>query len=145
MRGLLKKRPVEKGLILVAANYSQVVKDVEDNQIPIERRADIFSCWPGPVTWLLPASASTPTWLTGDSDLIAVRISAHPEVRTLCEDLNSAVVSTSANLTGDAPALSAQQVKQQFGDQVMVIDGELGGSMNPSMIRNSLTGEIIRA
>ena len=80
----LKKRPVEKGLILVAANYSQVVKYVADNHIPIERRADVFSCWPGPITWLLPASASTPAWLTGGNDLIAVRISAHPVVRKLC-------------------------------------------------------------
>ena len=141
----LKQRPVEKGLILVAATYSQVFKYVADNTIPIDRRAEIFSSWPGPVTWLLPASVNAPSWITGGSDLIAIRVSAHPVVRELCELFDSALVSTSANLTGKQPAKSASEVTDQLGDKVLVLEGELGGSDKPTMIRNGLSGKIIRA
>ena len=39
----LKQRPVEKGLILLAANYSQLLPYVDDNAIPQDKRFSIFS------------------------------------------------------------------------------------------------------
>ena len=52
----LKRRPVNKGLILVANTYSQLLLYVDDAKIPRHKRTEIFSSWPGPVTWLLPAA-----------------------------------------------------------------------------------------
>ena len=140
----IKKRPRCKGVILVASNYTQVLKYVKDNAIPPDRRADIFSSWPGPVTWLLPKSALAPAWITGDSSFIAVRVSAHPRVQQLCERFSSPLVSTSANVAGEPPATTSEQVANQFADQVILIDGELGGNPLPSTIKNSLTGQIVR-
>lgn len=141
----LKNRPVEKGLILIAKTYSQLLPYVNDAAIPMDRRAEIFSSWPGPVTWLLPKSASAPDWVTGGSDLIAVRVTAHVGVQALCETVNKAIVSTSANISGQPPALNPEDIQGQFGDQLLIIDGELGGQQNPSTIRHGLTGEILRA
>ncbi len=45
----IKQRPVEKGVILIAANYSQLLPYVNDNAIRPDRRTDIFSSWPGPM------------------------------------------------------------------------------------------------
>ena len=42
----IKQRPVEKGLILIADNYGQLLKYVDDAKIPMDKRADIFSSWP---------------------------------------------------------------------------------------------------
>ena len=61
----IKQRPVEKGLILVAANYSQLLPYVDDKAIPLEKRYQIFSSWPGHVSWVLPASQTAPMWITG--------------------------------------------------------------------------------
>ncbi|MGJ8679888.1 Sua5/YciO/YrdC/YwlC family protein [Paraglaciecola sp.] len=140
----LKKRPIEKGLILVAKTYSQVLPYVNDAAIPMHKRTEIFSSWPGPNTWLLPASKNAPKWITGGSDLIAIRISAHPTVQGLCTLFNKPLVSTSANVTGNPAAKSALEIEQEFAQQVIIIAGELGKRTKPSTIRHSLTGQIIR-
>ena len=141
----LKKRPVEKGLILVAKDYSQLLPYVDDSAIPMDRRTEIFSSWPGPVTWLLPASSNAPFWITGGSALIAVRVSAHPVVQSLCARFGRPLVSTSANISGEPPAKNQKEVKMQFADAVICVDGPLGNSAKPTTIKNGLNGQTIRA
>ncbi|GGF64784.1 Sua5/YciO/YrdC/YwlC family protein [Alteromonas lipolytica] len=140
----LKQRPVEKGLILLAANYSQLLPYVDDNAIPQDKRFSIFSCWPGPVTWLLPKSATAAKWLTGEHDAIAVRVTAHAGARALCDKLGRPIVSTSANLTGQEPARTPEQARQYFADSVHYVDGVVGGASQPSTIKDALTGATIR-
>lgn len=140
----LKNRPVDKGLILVAKTYSQLLPYVDDDKIPTHMRDQIFSSWPGPVTWLLPAAKLSPKWVTGDSDLIAVRISQHPIVIQLCEMFGKPLISTSANVSGAKPAINAQQLYQQFDKTLLLVDGVLGGANKPSQIRHGISGQTIR-
>jgi len=56
----LKQRPVEKGLILIAADYTQLTPYIDDEQLTAEQRERMFASWPGPVTWVVPARSSTP-------------------------------------------------------------------------------------
>ncbi|WP_088329262.1 Sua5/YciO/YrdC/YwlC family protein [Lacimicrobium sp. SS2-24] len=140
----LKQRPVEKGLILVARTYSQLLPYVKDTAIPSDRRTAIVSSWPGPVTWLLPKSDTAPDWITGGSDLLAVRVSAHPVVAQLCEVLGKPVVSTSANVSGQPPITRASDIRETFADKVLLVPGNLGGSLKPSEIRHGLTGKVLR-
>jgi L-threonylcarbamoyladenylate synthase len=141
----LKRRPVEKGLILIAKDYSQLLPYINDAAIPMDKRAEIFSSWPGPFTWLMPASETAPRWITGGSDLIAVRVTAHPTVRRLCSEFNGAIVSTSANFTGQDTPDSLSELKQQFQNNVSCyVDEALGNASSPSTIRNAMTGETLR-
>ncbi|MBY6064207.1 threonylcarbamoyl-AMP synthase [Pseudidiomarina sediminum] len=142
----VKQRPVEKGLILVAADYSQVVRYVADLAIPQDKRFSVFSHWPGPVTLVLPAADDTPAWLTGGRRQIAVRVTAHEPTRQLCKALGSAIVSTSANLTGQPSLTTASAVREAFGDAIAwVMDAEVGGAATPSRILDPLTQEVYRA
>jgi L-threonylcarbamoyladenylate synthase len=140
----LKKRPVEKGLILVGKTYSQLLPYVDDAKIPMHMRTEIFSSWPGPVTWLLPAAKQSPKWITGDSDFIAVRVSQHIVVRQLCDLFGKPLVSTSANVSGVKPAVNVQQLYQQFDKTLILVDGALGGTKKPSQIRHGISGQTIR-
>ncbi|WP_410007634.1 Sua5/YciO/YrdC/YwlC family protein [Pseudoalteromonas holothuriae] len=141
----VKQRDISKGLILIADNYGQCLSYVDDAKIPMDKRADIFSSWPGPVTWLLPAKASTPKWLTGRNDTIAIRISAHPVVKALCQKLGKPLVSTSANISGQEPVHSLLQARQTFGEQIACfVAGDLGGNSAPSQIKHALSGATIR-
>ncbi|MGL9733782.1 MAG: L-threonylcarbamoyladenylate synthase type 1 TsaC [Symbiopectobacterium sp.] len=140
----LKKRPVEKGLILIAADYQQLAPYIDDSQLSTEQKAVMFSFWLGPVTWVMPARPSTPHWLTGQFSSLAVRISAHPLVREVCMAFSKPIVSTSANLTGLPPCRTAQEVLTQFGEAFSVLHGETSGRQNPSEIRDVLTGNLIR-
>lgn len=141
----LKQRPVEKGVILIAKDYSQVLPYVADDRIPMDKRADIFSRWPGPVTWLLPASDNAPKWITGGSELIAVRVTTHPTVRRICEEFKGPIVSTSANITGQPTPSTVTELKQIFKDGVKsYVDETLGKTSQPSTIINGMTGQVIR-
>ncbi|MDP2486984.1 L-threonylcarbamoyladenylate synthase [Pseudoalteromonas marina] len=141
----IKQRPVEKGLILIADNYGQLLKYVDDAKVPMDKRADIFSSWPAAITWVMPAAKSTPKWLTGQFDTIAVRVTNHPTVKRLCQEFGKPLVSTSANLTGQETVISIEQAKEQFADQVgFYVDEPLGGNTQPSTIKDAMTGKVFR-
>ncbi|UAA38822.1 Sua5/YciO/YrdC/YwlC family protein [Paraneptunicella aestuarii] len=140
----LKQRPVEKGLILVADTWERVADYVDIQQLSESQLKDVLATWPGFITWLLPRSDKAPEWITGGSPLIAIRVSAHPVVQAICASVQSTLVSTSANLTGQDAIKNRQQLEQVFQDKVVYIDGELGGAEKPSQIRNALDGQIIR-
>lgn len=140
----LKRRPVEKGLILIAADYQQLMPYIADELLTPEQRQRMFSRWPGPVTWVLPARAETPRWLTGRFNSLAVRVSDHAGVVELCQAFGKPLVSTSANLTGLEPCRNVAEVRAQFGDDFPVLVAETGGRQNPSEIRDVITGDLIR-
>ena len=142
----IKQRPVEKGLILIAASYSQLLPYVDDKAIPLEKRYQIFSSWPGHVSWVLPASKTAPKWITGQFDSIAVRVSAHPVVQQLCSAYGKPLVSTSANLSGQSAITDKAELEQSLGDKLSAImPGALGGATQPSQIRDALSGNIVRS
>ncbi len=140
----LKQRPREKGLILIAADFQQLEPYVDISALSDIQRQTIFASWPGPVTWVLPAKTVTPDWLTGRFTSLAVRVSDHPLVKQLCLVFGKPLVSTSANLSGQPPCRTAREVAEQFGEGFPVLNGEVGGRLNPSEIRDALTGEMLR-
>ncbi|OCA55782.1 L-threonylcarbamoyladenylate synthase type 1 TsaC [Photorhabdus namnaonensis] len=141
---ILKKRPWQKGLILIADNYEQLQPYLDDKFLTEEQKETMFACWPGPVTWVIPAKFSTSKWLTGQFTTLAVRVSDHPLVKQLCTFYGKPLVSTSANLNGLAPCKTVEEVRQQFGDKLPILNGNVGGRKNPSEIRDALTGELYR-
>ena len=80
----LKQRPIEKGMILVAAELSQLEGWVRLQALPDARQRAVLASWPGANTWILPAGPRAQPWITGEHSGIAVRISAHPLVAALC-------------------------------------------------------------
>lgn len=139
----IKKRSWEKGLILVAGQMNQL-DFLLDALLPDER-ALLENSWPGPTTWLIPHQDCLPVWLTGKHDTIAVRVSAHPTVQALCAAANQPLVSTSANISGYAPAKNQLQISKQFGSQISgVISGLLGKLTKPTEIIELRSGRMVR-
>lgn len=139
----LKKRDVSKGLILIAANWEQI-KELT-NPVPKEKLEQAFKTWPGPVTWVFPASDKAPKWITGKHDSIALRITDHPVAKKLCEEFGGPIVSTSANLESHSPAKTEMAVKEYFPkDVVCFVLGEVGNLSRPTSVYDVLTGKIIR-
>lgn len=136
----IKQRPIEKGLILIASDFKQVehyLKPLNDYQ----RKCTS----PSETTYLYPALKTAPKWVTGNHDSLAVRITEHPLAKELCESLNSALVSTSANISGNPPAKTSADIKQEFENTIdALLDGETGNLSNPTDIRDSISGDIIR-
>ncbi|WNH48324.1 Sua5/YciO/YrdC/YwlC family protein [Stenotrophomonas aracearum] len=141
----LKQRPVEKGMILVAADLAQLDGWVSVNQLPADRRDEVLASWPGAHTWILPAGPRAPRWVTGEHSGIAVRISAHPLVGALCRAWGGPLVSTSANLAGQPPARTRAALDPALLALLDgLVDGATGGLAQPTPIRDALTGQVLR-
>lgn len=135
----LKRRPLAKGLIIIAADTAQLAPYVQD--IP----APVLATWPGPHTWLLEARADVPAWITGDHPRIAVRVTAHPQAAALCRAAGMALVSTSANRAGSAPVRRFRDALRRFKGEVdYVLPGMVGDAPAPTPIRDAVTRELIR-
>lgn len=139
----LKQRPVGKGLILVASQWEQVQHLVLP--LPEQQKKRAQKTWPGPVTWLFPASSQVPDWVRGEYSTIALRVSAHPIVRELCEHFSGPIVSTSANISGSPCISSMHALRQKFANKVAVyVAGSLGGLLAATPIFDVQTGLQVR-
>jgi len=137
-----KGRNAAKGLLLVAADWAQLRPYVAP--LPIAGLARMKRSWPGPVTWVVPASRRCPALLTGGRSTVAVRVTAHPGAARLCRTLGMALVSTSANKSGRKPAQTAAECRRIFGARVCVLDGRIGTRRRPSTLIDLATGKILR-
>jgi L-threonylcarbamoyladenylate synthase len=138
----LKQRPQNKGLILIASSYHQVARYLQP--LTLSEQQKLQADGAQAVTYLMPAKPSCPRWLRGEHDTLAVRMTAHPFARNLCRSAGSALVSTSANLSGMRPAKTYAECRRLFGKSVWVLRGRVGKRRQPSTIRAWVDGRIIR-
>ena len=138
----LKQRPQHKGLILIASSYKQVARYLQPLSPTQQQR--LREAGAQAVTYLMPAHHSAPRWLRGAHETLAVRLTAHRQAAQLCRSVNSALVSTSANRSGQRPAKTYAQCRRLFGHKVWVLPGRVGKRKMPSTIRMWADGQIIR-
>jgi L-threonylcarbamoyladenylate synthase len=138
----LKQRPQRKGLILIASGYQQVVRYL----LPLtpDQQQKLIRAGAQAITYLMPVLRSAPRWLRGVHDTLAVRLTAYPFAMQLCRGVNSALVSTSANRSGQRSTKTYAECQRLFGNKVWVLPGRVGKYKKPSTIRAWADGKIIR-
>ncbi|MEW8049560.1 MAG: L-threonylcarbamoyladenylate synthase [Candidatus Thiodiazotropha sp.] len=140
----LKQRPMAKGLILIADRIESLhpfIGTLSEAGLQMVRES-----WPGPATWLLPATHYVPYWLTGKHTTLAVRVTNHPIAAALCRVAGTPLVSTSANISQHPPARTPLQVRLRCGDGVdLILHGKTGKLKSPTPIRDAQSGRVIRA
>jgi L-threonylcarbamoyladenylate synthase len=142
----IKSRPADKGLILLAGNYSQLLPYIDDRKIPQDKRFTVLSRWPDGITQLVAKNVNTSALLSGRFDTIAVRVTSQPDVVALCNASNKPIVSTSANLSGETPAKTWQEIPDNLIEKIdFIIKGQTLGFDQPSTIIDALSGDIIRS
>jgi len=138
----LKRRPVEKGVILIASNLEQLDYFTilsKDDKSRITRQKS-------PTTWLVNKSESTPEWISGKHNKVAVRITSHPIAKALCDEVGGAIVSTSANPSTLKAAATILQVRQYFPTQLdYYLPGKTGIIKSATPIIDMETNTTIRA
>ena len=140
----LKRRPMHKGLILIAADFAQLAPFLQP-MTPADH-ARLAATWPGPYTWLIPARPDTPRWLRGCHETLAVRVTAHPLAAALCRACGHSLVSTSANISGRPPARTALAVRRQLGTAIdYLLPGPTGGAAQPTEICDLRSGRRVRS
>ena len=80
--------------------------------------------WPGPLSLILRAAPIVPPRVRGAGGTVALRCPRHTLCQRLLDRIGGPVVASSANLSGQPPAETAEQVVRIFGNQLdLVIDG----------------------
>lgn len=139
----LKQRDADKGLILIASQREQLAPYIGDLTDAIEQK--LADTWPGPVTWILPCSKTTSSLLSGGRTTIATRITSHPPAAFLCEQCGHALVSTSANQSGQPACTNAAEVELLFGDKISyVLRQPIGNLTGPTPIFDGISGTQLR-
>jgi len=96
---LVKRRSLDRGIPLIAADTAQVLRTCNALSRLGARLADRF--WPGPLTLLLPAPVLVAEAVTGGTDRIGIRVPDHPVARLLCSACGRPLTATSANVSGE--------------------------------------------
>ncbi len=132
----VKQRSKDKKLSIMILQPEDVTKYVK--QIPLIAERLISAFWPGPLTIILNI---------GDKSTVGLRNPDNRVIRDLINAVEIPIASTSANISGRAPAIDAQQVVINFSNKIdLVLDGGPAEAGNPSTIVkiSDDTFEIIR-
>ena len=139
----IKRRADDKGLILIASSLEQLEPYLA--AVSDDAKALMNKHWPGPVTLVVSALATLDPLLTGNRDTLAVRVSQHPTVCDLCKACGHALVSTSANISGQTALKTPSAVIAQLGADIdAVVAGELGTLDRPTKIIDARSGDVLR-
>jgi L-threonylcarbamoyladenylate synthase len=117
----IKNRPKYQQFPLLIADIERLVSLAE----PIPEIAWFLArrFWPGGLTLVLPKTDSLPAYLAS-RPTIAVRIPNHPACQALIQHLGNPIIGTSANISDQPSALTAEEVAQQLGGKIdLIING----------------------
>jgi tRNA threonylcarbamoyl adenosine modification protein (Sua5/YciO/YrdC/YwlC family) len=80
--------------------------------------------WPGPLSLILRAAPIVPPRVRGAGGTVALRCPRDTLCQRLLDHIGGPVVASSANLSGQRPAETAEEVVRIFGNQLdLVLDG----------------------
>ncbi len=137
----LKGRDGGKPILVVISNADEAERFV--NRSP---RFNTVSNrhWPGALTIVAQAKPEVPDELTAGSRTVGLRLPDDETVRSFIRACGGALTATSANLAGEPPARSAEEVAQAFpADLDLIVDGGAARGDKPSTVLD-LSGQHIR-
>ena len=118
----LKRRDLSLAVISLIPDASQVYGLAAGVSEAAERLMGRF--WPGPLSLIFRAAPIVPARVQGAGGTVALRCPRDTLCERLLARIGGPVVSSSANLSGQRPAETAEEVVRIFGNQLdLVIDG----------------------
>lgn len=118
----VKNRPSFDPLIVHTDSLAKLSQLVTDLPPAAKKLAE--TCWPGPLTLLLPRQSLIPDIVTSGLPSVAVRIPNHPLTLSLLRSLAFPLAAPSANPFGYISPTTAQHVADQLGNQIpYILDG----------------------
>ncbi len=102
-----KRRPTERPVARLLANPGDLRKEIAS--IPAAARRLASRLWPGPLTLVLPDPVV---------GTLGFRCPDHDVARAFVEAAGVPVLATSANLSGEPPALDAEAVRRDFDGRI---------------------------
>jgi len=118
----LKRRDLSLAVISLIPEPRQVYGLADQVSEIAERMMQRY--WPGPLSLIFRAAPIVPARVRGAGGTVALRCPKDTLCLKLLDRIGGPVVSSSANLSGQRPAETAEEVVRIFGNQLdLVIDG----------------------
>jgi len=114
----IKHREAKKPLILMSHDIYPLLDYIKQ---PVEKGAQklIKKHFPGALTVVLEKSKHTPDYLTSSMPTVGIRVPANKTFAELCRNIEGGVLATtSANISGEPPALSYEEAVKYVGGKV---------------------------
>jgi L-threonylcarbamoyladenylate synthase len=113
----IKKRPRSKPLQILIASLKQALELGKFNAKALQLAK---KKWPGPLTLVVYKTNKVPKFVTGGTNKVGLRMPAHKKMLKLIRKVGP-IVATSANKSGEKPALTAAEVKGKLpgGDYIL--------------------------
>ena len=112
----IKKRPLNKSLILLMDSYEMIkkyTKNIGDNE---EKLIEEFM--PGLVTIILEKNDKVNNLITSNTNYVGVRIPNNKELLEIINKLDKPVISTSANISEEISITNIEQLDKEIKDNV---------------------------
>ena len=121
----LKGRPSDHPVIVHVADAKAL--DAWARDIPEAARKAVAAFWPGPLTLILRKASHVSPSVTGGQDSVGLRCPSHPVAQELLREFaktgSGAIAAPSANKFGHVSPTTAQHVRDEFGPDLMIVDG----------------------
>jgi L-threonylcarbamoyladenylate synthase len=133
----IKGRPDEKAIPVLIADAEHVLVLTSRLSATAAHLARTF--WPGPLTLVLPGRQDLPQRVTDDTAdglrTVAIRVPDNALARAIIVAAGGALAVTSANRSGEVPAVEAGEVvRLELSRSLLVIDGGRAAGGVPSTI-----------
>ena len=122
----IKHREAKKPLILMSYDIYPLFDYVKQ---PIEKEAQklIKKYFPGALTLVLNKSENTPDHITSGLSTVGIRVPDNEVFSNICKNIAGRVLATtSANISGEPPALSYEEALNYIGDKVDLVIEDFG-------------------
>lgn len=141
----IKKREAKKPLILMSDEIYPLFDYIKQ---PMEKEAQrlIKMHFPGALTLVVEKSQNTPDYITSGMNTVGIRVPNNIIFQSICRNLNGRVLATtSANLSGEAPALTYEEALNYVGNKVDLVIPDYGNTAKgiASTVAGFKDGEII--
>ncbi len=124
----IKHRDGNKPLILMSNEFYNLFDYLKQ---PIEKEAQklIKRYFPGALTLILEKSSNTPDYITSGLQTVGVRIPDNNTFADICKNIDGHVLATtSANISGEPPALTYEEAVKYIGDKVDLVIPDYGNT-----------------
>jgi L-threonylcarbamoyladenylate synthase len=128
-----KGRPSDHPLIVHVASARQLGEWADHVSTAAAMLAD--TCWPGPLTLLVPKAAHVLSVVTGERATVGVRVPAHPLATELLTRFGGGLAAPSANRFGKVSPTTADHVRADLG---LLVDYVLDGGPCPVGVESTI-------
>ena len=122
----IKQREAKKPLILMSDDIYPLFDYVKQ---PIQKEAQrlIKDYFPGALTLVVEKSENTPDYITSNMNTVGIRVPDNETFANICKAIDGRVLATtSANISGEAPALSYEEALSYIGEKVDLVIQDYG-------------------